>query len=65
MLVKVIRDFAFSRDGFRTELAKAGSEVDIPDRLVAGLTAEGFLAQEPESATKPAGQRAVKPRRKR
>jgi len=44
MQCKIIRDFRFSRNGYSTEDAVAGSEVNIPDALVAGLEAEGYLS---------------------
>lgn len=49
MLVTVIHPFPFSRDGRTTEHAVASSEPqDIPDALVPGLVAEGYIEQ-PES----------------
>ncbi|MCF1502189.1 hypothetical protein L0F51_00220 [Afifella sp. H1R] len=44
MLCKVLKDFPFSRDGFTTVSAKAGTSPDVPDRLVAGLRREGYLS---------------------
>ena len=43
MLCTILKTFPISRDGIRAETASAGSEVDIPDALVAGLKAEGYV----------------------
>lgn len=46
MLVTVIRPFPFSRNGLKQEQAVPSMEPqDIPDALVPGLVAEGYLAQ--------------------
>lgn len=43
MLVKALKDFPYSPDGIHNRSAKAGSEVDIPTNLIAGLVAGGFI----------------------
>lgn len=42
-IVTVRRPFGFSRDGIKIEQADIGSTPDIPDELVAGLAAEGWI----------------------
>lgn len=41
---KILKDFPFSRDGFTTEKAVKGKDVDIPVNLVRGLEEDGFLS---------------------
>lgn len=43
MLVDVLKPFRFSRDGVTPIEAATGQPVDIPDLLLAGLEAEGFV----------------------
>lgn len=45
MQVEIIKPFPFSRDGFTTETASPGVVADIPDALVPGLSAEGFVRE--------------------
>lgn len=40
---EILKAFPFSRDGVRVEVAQAGETVDIPARLVDGLTQEGYV----------------------
>lgn len=49
MIVTVLRPFTFSRDGLTPLRADLG-EADIPDGLVPGLAAEGFVAVPAEVA---------------
>lgn len=44
MRVLVLRSFPFSRDGVTSERAVADTEADIPNDLVAGLVAAGYVA---------------------
>ena len=46
MRVKILKPFPFSRDGFTTLQSVAGSDEDIPDRLVPGLRREGFVGKD-------------------
>lgn len=44
MRVAVLRSFSFSRDGVTSVPAVADTEADIPNDLVAGLAAAGYVA---------------------
>lgn len=44
MRVLVLRSFPFSCDGVTSVQAIADTEADIPDALIAGLVAAGFVA---------------------
>mgnify|MGYP001565855248 CR=1 FL=1 len=46
MRVKILKSFPFSRDGLTTLQAVAGSDEDIPDRLISGLQSEGFVGKD-------------------
>ena len=52
MLVEVVKTFELSRNGITSERFAAGARVDVPDNLVAGLIAEGFVREwcEPQQA---------------
>jgi hypothetical protein len=54
MRVIALRPFPFSRDGTTIEEAPDGAEVDIPDAMVPGLTAEGWIAAIPAPPEEPA-----------
>lgn len=43
MLCTILKTFAYSTNGTNSKTAQAGTEADIPDALVAGLAAEGYL----------------------
>lgn len=43
-LCTVLKSFPFSRDGIATEHAVKGSQADIPDALVPGLSNEGYVS---------------------
>jgi hypothetical protein len=45
MRVAILKSFPFSRDGIATLSAIAGSDEDIPDRLISGLQREGFVRE--------------------
>lgn len=45
-----LKDFPFSRDGIKTELAKKGDPVIVPDDLKEGLVAEGLIGLSPAEA---------------
>lgn len=55
MTHKVLRSFPFSRDGIKIESAEAGAEVDLPEALVSGLEAAGFIGEPDEEPSQPAG----------
>jgi len=46
MRVPILKFFLFSRDGLTTLQAVAGSDEDIPDRLIPGLQREGFVGKD-------------------
>jgi hypothetical protein len=50
MRCKILRDFAFSTDGYTSQPATKGWVVDIPGNLVAGLEAAGYLTRETKDA---------------
>jgi hypothetical protein len=46
MLCDILRPFPFSRDGVNTEHASPGGDlVDLPDAIVPGLRAEGYVRE--------------------
>ena len=47
MRVSILKSFLFSRDGITSLQAVAGSDDDIPDRLISGLQREGFVGEAP------------------
>lgn len=44
MIVNVLKDFTFSRNGIHAECAVKGTPVDIPDELLIGLMTERYVA---------------------
>lgn len=44
MRAKILRDFPWSPDGVSQRQAVKGESVDLPDHLVPGLEAEGYVA---------------------
>lgn len=40
----ILKNFPFSRDGFNIIQAVAGDPADIPDDLIAGLVADGYVS---------------------
>lgn len=44
MRVTIIKPFPFSTDGVTALFAVPGEPAEIPDALIAGLTAEGFVS---------------------
>lgn len=55
MTHKVLRSFPFSRDGIKIETAEAGGDVDLPEALVSGLEAAGFIGDPDAQPSQPAG----------
>lgn len=45
MHVNILKSFDFSRDGFTTQNAVRDTQAEIPDHLVVGLEAEGYVAR--------------------
>lgn len=45
MTHKVLKAFAYSEDGVRSQQAAEGETVTVPAHLVPGLVAEGYLAE--------------------
>ncbi len=39
----VIKEFKYSHDGINALVAKKGSKINIPNKLVSGLQSEGFV----------------------
>jgi len=60
MLVEIIKPFPFSRNGTTAEHASPGTEVDIPDALVPGLTSEGFVRETKAMAGAPENKGALR-----
>lgn len=44
MIVNVLKDFTFSRNGIHAECAVKGTTVDVPDGLLIGLMTERYIA---------------------
>ena len=56
MRVQILKSFPFSRDGLTTLQAIAGSDEDIPDRLIPGLQREGWVGKSAERVEIPEDQ---------
>lgn len=41
----ILKAFPLSRDGIKSEMQTAGAVVDVPDALVGGLEAAGYVAK--------------------
>jgi len=52
MLCKILKYFPYSEDGFTAKGAEVGEERNIPDELVPGLVAEGYVSAA-EAETEP------------
>jgi hypothetical protein len=50
----VLKDFKLSVDGINQEEVVEGDEVDVPERLIPGLKAAGFVEPPPGWTPKPA-----------
>lgn len=46
MLCKTLKRLVYSKNGFQTSVAEAGSEVDLPDAMASGLIAAGIVEVE-------------------
>lgn len=53
MLVKVLRSFPYSRDGYTTLQAVKGERTDVPDHLVPGLEREGYIGGTKDAGPSP------------
>lgn len=58
MLCGIVKTFPFSRDGVTALTAVAGTVEDIPDDLVEGLAAEGFVC-DPDDNEQPQQEKQV------
>lgn len=43
---RILRAFEYSRDGFTSQFAGAGELVNVPEHLVEGLEAEGYVKRQ-------------------
>lgn len=65
MECRVIRAFPFSRDGITVENVEVGAIVDMPDHIVPGLIAAGYIEKKSMPAAPENAASAASPENKR